>query len=221
MTSSALAPHREMWRRVRQNIDVTYESLLLLDDVALLEAWRDLIATDWRKDRDWYRQRYGAVMDDNEVFELGSGLGGDGIYFMQRGARWTFSDITTQSLKVVRRICGLLDLYDADFVYIDDDFATFDLLPTYDVVWANWSLNQLAFEAARAETLAILPHLKAGGRWIEVYYPLDRPADAKGWQERYSIERLRERFRPTEMEVILDIERADHKVRWADLRRVN
>ena len=100
-------------------------------------------------------------------------------------------------------------------------FATFDLLPTYDVVWANWSLNQLAFEAARAETLAILPHLKAGGRWIEVYYPLDRPADAKGWQERYSIERLRERFRPTEMEVILDIERADHKVRWADLRRVN
>src|SRR5580704_6639670 len=56
MTSSALAPHREMWRRVRQNIDVTYESLLLLDDVALLEAWRDLIATDWRKDRDWYRQ---------------------------------------------------------------------------------------------------------------------------------------------------------------------
>ena len=229
----ALGALRTKWQRVDQDIDVYYADLLRLDDSALFRRWSELVASDWRAaTRGWYRVLYREFMSGKQVFELGSGLGADGIHFIQQGAEWTFADITVDSLEVIRRVCAMLHLT-ADFMVIDDAFANFGALRTgYDVAWANWSLGQIPFDLARAECLALLPHLKPGSRWIEVYYPPERFAEKplaiidwatasweqkRGWQEVYDIAKLRRRLAPAELELILDWHYArDNSVKWVD-----
>lgn len=235
--SAALTPVREMWRRVRQNIDVYYADLLKLDDRALLARWRELVAADWREPtRGWYRVLYREFMAGKHVFEFGSGLGADGIHFMQEGANWTFSDINVESLEVISRICRMHKLT-GNYIFIDDNFANLRAIKqNFDAVWANWSLTQLPFDLAREECQTILPRLRVHGRWIEVCYPPQRlkdkppltldwtaatPEQKRTWEEIYDMEKLKSRFSPAILDTILDFNFLDDNVRWVDLRLIN
>lgn len=207
---------REKWRAFPAGIGTPSERLLDLPDAALLHEWQRLNELDWRAhERGWYRALYLEFMKDRRVFDIGSGLGADGIYFLRAGARWTFSDIGFAGIEVVRRICGILSL-EADFVLIDDHFANLASLPDYDVIWCNGSLMDVPFDVACAEAGALLPHLVANARWIECCCPPERPYKAK-WFEPYDAARMRDRLAPASASVILDFNFHAGNLKWLDL----
>ena len=109
------------------------------------------------------------------MVELGSGLGFDGIRFVEHGASWTFCDIVPDNLDVIRRIAVLKGLSDRVRFHAIGDDLSFAALPVgYDAVWVFGSIHHVPFEIARREALDLLGHLKPGGRWMELVYPRER-----------------------------------------------
>lgn len=222
---------RNQWREIPQGSGIFSDDLLKLDDDSIVKHLQDYGASEWRAEsRGWYRTLYGEFMRDRIVFELGSGLGVDGLYFLQQGAQWTFSDITQSNLEVARRACKQLGL-SAKFVYIDDRFENFTSLEAYDAVWCNWSLTQVPFSLAKAECLALLPHLKPRGRWIELTSARDKMPEPDrslseweqatvqqrlAWREQYDLSRMRRRFFPAQLDVILDYAIPNTGCQWYD-----
>jgi hypothetical protein len=224
---------RLKWREVYLGGNEYFERLLELDDDALMAKWQYLVDSDYRaRRRQRYRTLYREFFAGKNVFEIGSGIGGDGVHFLRQGASWTFSDITEASLQVVRRICNILGLH-AAFVHIDDHFDNITALTSvYDVIWSNLAMNPIPFELAREECLAILARLKPGGRWIEISYgpelfertgrrKMDWETASKGegehWQELYDLGSLKRRLFPAPMETILDYNFSNDNERHFDL----
>ncbi len=227
---------REKWRELPYESEgggrIFSDELLLLSRTALFEKWRKFYDRRVELDR-WYQILYKDFLRDKAVLEIGSGLGLDGVMFLQQGVkRWTFCDITKSNLQVVQRVCEHLGL-NADFVFIDDDFSCFDKLAMFDVIWANGSLINVSFEFARGECMRILPHLKPGGRWIELCYPRERwiregrlPFSEWGrvtdgartpWVEWYDLVKIKRRLFPAPLEVILDFNFYSDSFNWFDL----
>lgn len=168
---------RDKWRELPQGSGkrIFSEELLSLDHAALIETWQTYNAAYRQAEiRRWYQTLYKEFMHDKTVLEIGSGFGLDGVFFLQERARhWTFCDIVSANLEVIRHVCDEYGL-SADFAFIDDDFKCFNKLGMYDVIWANGSLINVPFGFARAECMKVLPHLKPRGRWIELCYPQER-----------------------------------------------
>lgn len=214
--------------------------LLKLSDAKLLETWRSLRdeATTGAAFgvRGWYHLLYKDVLKNRVVADVGSGMGIDGITFAQAGARVIFVDIVEENLALLRRLCRLHGVTDADFLHLAD-IASLRLLPReVDVFWSQGSLINAPFDLAREESRAMLEHLPVGGRWIELVYPKARwerdgrlpfhlwgeRTDGPGtpWVEWYDRERLLRRLRPATFEVVLDIEFHDGQLAWFDLLRI-
>jgi len=224
---------QETWREF-QGEKVKSEDLLALDAGPLVEAWHRYFAEHQVSEaRRWYLTLYKEFMQGKSVLELGSGLGFDGIFFLQNGcAKWTFSDIVNQNLEVIKLICKYKG-YQSDFVLINSDLRCFDKLNTFDVVWANASFMNMRFEGAQAECGAVLPHLKSGGRWIECVRPREHwiangmPSfDGKGklGQSRvewYDETRLKRRLLPASMSTILNFNFHDYWFKWVDFELVS
>ena len=208
------------------------DQLLLLSRTALFEKWQKYYNRRVELDR-WYQILYKEFLRDKAVLEIGSGLGLDGVMFLQQGVKhWTFCDIAKSNLQVIQRVCEHLNL-NADFVFIDDDFSCFDKLGMFDVIWANGSLINVPFEFARGECMRILPHLKPGGRWMELCYPRERwiregrlpfsewgkvtDGERTPWVEWYDLVKMQRRLFPAPMEVILDFNFYSDAFNWFDL----
>src|SRR5690242_8731756 len=140
---------QEKWRNVQAG-DILSDELLSLDRAAFFDAWQKHFLLHHSADvRRWYLTLYREFMHGKAVLEVGSGLGFDGITFLQAGAKqWTFSDISSENLKVIRRACEELGL-SADVIAVGNGFECFDNLGMYDVIWVNGSLVNLPFELAR------------------------------------------------------------------------
>ena len=212
-------PHGALMN-VLNNLRETYRSgygvldgaLLQLADGDLLKEWQKLVVSDHRANfRGWYKTLYRDGFAGKSILEIGSGRGGDGVYFSEHGAKWTFSDIIAGNLDVIRRVCDAKGI-DAGFVYIDDDFSCFRSLPMYDAIWCNLSLSGAPFEIARTESLAILPHLKPEGRWMESAY-----AVSEFRNHTYDLAKIRRRLFPAPMDVVLDYRQPGSEFVWFDL----
>lgn len=227
---------REKWREVPQEGGRVYsDQLLRLDQSALFASWKEYFARYRSSEPDhWYQILYKEFMRGKKVLEIGSGLGFDGILRLQEGGveEWTFCDIVETNLQVIQRICAELGVR-ANFVFIDDNFECFGKLGMFDLIWANGSLINVPFDFARAECMKILPHLKPGGRWIELCYPRERwvregrlPCSEWGkmtdgertpWVEWYDLVKLKRRLFPAPFEVVLDFNFANDVYNWFDL----
>jgi hypothetical protein len=204
---------------------VSSDQLVLLDQSAFMEKWRRYYRHRAENGR-WYQTLYRDFIRGKAVLEIGSGLGFDGIFFLEEGAKqWTFCDIAKANLHVVGRVCEQLGVH-GDLIFIDDNFDCFDKLGMYDVVWVYGSLINVPFEFAQAECRKILPHLKPRGRWIEACFPPERwqrwvkpPVSewTMPWIELYDIGKMKKRLFPAPMEVVLDFNFSEHQFKWLDL----
>ena len=149
------------------------------------------------------------------------------------GAKVTFLDLVESNLRVLRRLCEILGVKDADFCYLEQS-KSLQAMDTFDVMWCQGSMICAPFEMARAEAQELLIHLKPYGRWIELAYPKTRwsregepPFDRWGqitdggapWIEWYDLEKLLSRLFPAQFEVILDFEFHNNDFIWFDLIR--
>jgi SAM-dependent methyltransferase len=186
--------------------------------------------------RGWYQTIYRDVLRGKKVLEIGSGMGIDGIEFARNGARITFVDIVEDNLAVMRRLCSIFDVRDADFLYLDRLSSLDALGADFEVVWCQGSQINAPFQFARRECAAILEHLAPGGRWIELAYPQERwirdnrpsfrawgcMTDGEGtpWVEWYDLDRLLARLAPARFEPVLALNFHNDDFNWFDLLRV-
>lgn len=204
---------------------VCSDQLVLLDQAVFVEHWQMYYRHRAETGR-WYQTLYKDFLRDKAVLEIGSGLGFDGVFFLQEGAKqWTFCDIAKTNLAVVGRVCEQVGV-DGDLVFIDDNFECFDELGMYDVIWAYGSLINVPFAFAQAECRKVLPHLKPRGRWIEACRPLERwqrwikPPLSEWtvpWVELYDVGKMKKRLFPAPMEAILNFNFNEDQFKWLDL----
>ncbi len=238
MATASLESYREKWREAPRGSDtdgrIFSTDLLAMPDDAFLAAWQEMAVRRYTGEIGWLGPLYFDAFRGRQVAELGSGLGFDGIRFVEQGASWTFCDIVPDNLAVIRRIAALKGLGDRVRLHlIGDDLSFADLPRDYDAIWVFGSIHHVPFEIARREALDLLGHLKPGGRWMELVYPRERwlregtpPFDQWGkltdgertpWAEWHDIEKVRRRLLPAPMRTVLDFEFCSHNYRWFDM----
>jgi hypothetical protein len=236
--SIGLEAYREKWREAPRGSDtdgrIFSTELLSLPDEAFLATWQEMAARRYAGELGWLGTLYFDTFRGHKVVELGSGLGFDGIRFVEHGASWTFCDIVPDNLAVIRRVAALKGLSDrVGFHAIGDDLSFAALPSDYDAIWVFGSIHHVPFEVARREALDLLGHLKPGGRWMELVYPRERwlregapPFELWGkvtdgertpWAEWHDIEKVRRRLFPAPLRTILDFEFCAHNYRWFDM----
>jgi hypothetical protein len=239
MKPDELARYREKWREAPRGSDmdgrVFSTDLLALADPDLLSAWDAMAARRYAGEIGWLAPLYADSLSGRKVLELGSGLGFDGLRFVEAGAAWTFADIVPDNLAVIRRVASLKGLEGrVRFHLISDDLSFAGLPADYDAIWVFGSIHHVPFEIARREALAALAHLKPGGRWMELVYPRERwlregappfeqwgkltDGDRTPWAEWHDVEKVRRRLFPAPLRTVLDFEFCAQNYRWFDLR---
>ena len=94
--------------------------------------------------------------------------------------------------------------------------------------------RQFSKHYTREEAQALLPHLKIGGRWIELAYPKSRwerdgemlfsrwgekTDGGAPWMEWHDLAKIRGYLAPSEFEVVLELEFHNGEFNWFDLLR--
>jgi SAM-dependent methyltransferase len=214
--------------------------LLTLPDKQLREIWvqthqQTTTGDDGFSVRGWYQLLYRDILRGRKVLEIGSGFGIDGIEFARHGAQMTFVDIVQENLEVMKRLCSIFGIDHASFVFLHGLSSLDSLAHDYDIVWCQGSQINVPFEFAKRECAAILPHLKPGGRWIELAYPRERwvregsppfriwgnMTDGEGtpWMEWYDLEKVLNRLAPVRFRPALAFNFHDNDFNWFDLVR--
>ena len=231
---------RDKWSEVPAgNARVRTMDLYRLSNKDLLDFWfkarQEATTGQSFSVRGWYHYLYTRDFKNKKMMDVGSGIGIDGITFAQNSVDVTFVDILESNIELLKRLCGLLNLKNVNFHYIDK-FESLEVLPkNYDIIWCQGSMINLPFELAALETSELLKHLPVGSRWIELAYPKERwinegqlPLDKWGektdggapWIEWYDIDKLLQRLRPAEFSVILSFNFHNNDFNWFDLVRV-
>jgi len=152
--------------------------LIALADEALLAEWekarRHITTGPEFTHRGWYHALYADGMRGKKVMDIGSGFGVDSITFAKHGARVTFVDLVESNLKVLERLCKIMDLADVRFVLLEDLESLRPLDTDYDVIMAMGSLHHAPSDILKPEYQELLRHLKVGGRWLQLAYPRSR-----------------------------------------------
>ena len=184
--------------------------------------------------RGWYQDLYLPVFAGKRVLEIGSGMGIDAIPFIAGGADMHCADLSSDNLQLISRICDSLGLPRPGQTTLSD-LSSFEELPyDFDFIYCQGSLINIPLEFARVEARLLLPHLRPGGRWIELAYPRERweregslpfaqwgaVTDGEGtpWVEWYDVGRLRSRLSPTAVEPVLAFNFHNDEFNWFDLR---
>ncbi len=184
--------------------------------------------------RGWYHELYRDQFRGKRVLEVGSGMGIDALHFIAHGAKWHFADIAPSNLRLIRRLLDAFG-YDCDGITYVEDLGSLDALPGgFDFIYCQGSMINVPFAFARHETLHLLPHLRPGGRWIELCYPRERwtregrlsfadwgrvtDGDKTPWVEWYDLDRLAERFAPARFAPLMAFNFYNDDFNWFDLR---
>jgi len=230
---------RKRWDAVPTMTD-TFEStnkLNALSDEALVAEWEkaraDITTGREFSHRGWYHALYSEGMRGKKVLDVGCGFAVDSITFAQHGAKLTFVDLVESNLKVVERLCKIMNLPDARFLLLKDVDSLQALDSDYDFVMAMGSLHHAPEHVLRPEMRALLGHLKVGGRWLQLAYPKTqwirhgRPrfrnwglqTDGPGtpWAEWLDLRKLLSMLEPARFDVVLCQEFHNGDFIWFDL----
>lgn len=184
--------------------------------------------------RGWYHALYKPIFRRKKLLDVGSGAGVDGISFAQGGAQVTFLDIVDSNVRLARRLCDILGVKNADFLYLRDARSLEALDEDYDVIWCQGSQITAPFDIVQEEDRALIRHLKPNGRWIELGYPKTRweregrrPFESWGeatdggapWIEWYDLDKILRRLEPARFRPILYFEFHSSDFNWFDLLR--
>jgi SAM-dependent methyltransferase len=237
--SDYLSVQRGKWFEVPiGNRRMSTEEFGRLGDEELLRLWdkgrQESSEGEAFSSRGWYYLLYAPILKGKKVLDVGCGFGIDGVTFAQNGAEITFLDIVESNIRAVQRICRSLDVQNAEFVYLENAESLETLSGDYDFIWCQGSMINSPFELAKQETHALLKHLKADGRWIELAYPKTRwqregelPFERWGdktdggapWMEWYDAEKLHSRLSPVRFRTVLSFEFHDSDFIWFDFVR--
>ena len=231
---------RAKWTEVPAGLGARAKTtqLLSLSPVQLRAFWKGVHSESTRgpgySARGWYQEIYRSIFAGKRVLEIGSGMGIDAVPFVASGAEMHCADISSDNLQLISRACEALGLPQPGLTTLTD-LSSFESLPyDFDFIYCQGSLINTPLEFARVETRLLLPHLRPGGRWVELAYPRERweregslpfeqwgaVTDGEGtpWVEWYDADRLRARFAPTRFEPVLALNFHNDDFNWFDLR---
>ncbi len=236
---SAVGPAlREKWKELPATREDRFMSREMLEWPAdrLLQYWEECRETTSVWDvRGWYQSLYASSFEGADLADIGPGVGIDGIFFAQHGARVTFVDIVEDNLKVVQRICALKGVK-ADFYFIDD-FFRYRFGRKFDVLMFIGSFHNAPFAFSEHQARALVPWLKGGGKVVMLAYPKERyvasgartfeefgkmtDGERTPWCEWYDDEKIRALFGP---DFFLNWSRnfgkGEIEFNWFDLTRI-
>uniref|UniRef100_A0A6M3KFD3 Putative methyltransferase n=1 Tax=viral metagenome TaxID=1070528 RepID=A0A6M3KFD3_9ZZZZ len=175
MDREIFARNLEKWRELPigggNGLRAFSSEILQWPDGRLLAQWRT--ARDYAmKEAAWYLKYYEPIFRGRDVCEVGPGIGLDGIWFAERGARMTFADIVPDNLRLLRRICGLQGIC-AEFYEINNPLK-FDLAQNFDAFLMVGIVHHSPFDFMRRELRAMMKFLNPGGRVAVMAYPKER-----------------------------------------------
>jgi predicted O-methyltransferase YrrM len=166
---------REKWQEIpTTRYDRVFSSEMLnWPDDKLLSFWEESRQqTTVPEVRGWYQHLYKDILKGSELADIGPGVGIDGIFFAEHGAKVTFVDIVEDNLKLIQRICQLKSIT-ANFYYIDD-FFKFHFENMFDVFMFIGSMHNAPFEFSQRQAQSMLPFLRKEGKIIMLAYPKER-----------------------------------------------
>jgi len=233
----------DKWREVPGSTQERVYSSTFLEqpDTDFLGAWQALYDNNcWGQGysvRGWYHDLYADLAArGGRWLEVGSGMGYDGIYFARCGAKVTFLDIVPDNLKVIERVCRMVNVTNVDFVHLDK-FDRLKALGSFDCILAVGSLINAPFELMCRERSELAAHLVQGGRWLELCYPKERwqregglPFSEWGkktdgehtpWVEWYDLRKLLSSLVPHNFDAVLAMNFHQDDFNWFDLVKRN
>ncbi len=173
--ADVIAGLRDKWRELpgtRQE-RLFSRNMLEWSDQQLLQYWEEgRRQTSTPEVRGWFQQLYKDEFAGKEVADIGPGIGVDGIFFAQHGARVTFVDIVQDNLTLLQRICALKGIR-AEYYFVEDFFA-FHFDKAFDVFMAIGSFLNAPFDFMKKEVAALSPFLRIGGKVVMLAYPKER-----------------------------------------------
>lgn len=213
--------------------------MLAMSDEDLVAMWELAWAADTQGlgfgHRGWYQQLYRDLVTGSRLLDVGCGFALDSLAFAKMGARVTFTDIISDNVAVVKRLCDILGIT-ADFLVIED-LASFNRLPNdFDIVTSLGSLINAPLDFSIKEVTAIKPHLRAGGRWLHFAYPKARwlhegsnplwrwgegtDGPRTPWMEWHDADKVRRLFGDSEIRILFDCEFHQQHFNWFDIELV-
>jgi 2-polyprenyl-3-methyl-5-hydroxy-6-metoxy-1,4-benzoquinol methylase len=210
--------------------------LLAADPRSLVEHWNASRDHDTEGIgfgiRGWYHEAYRTLVSGKKLLDIGCGLGLSTLCFAEMGARVTFTDIISDNVELVRRLCAAKGV-DAEFLYIDtlEDYES--LARDYDMVTSIGSMHHMPLVATKMEINRIKSHLKVGGRWLHFTYPKSRweregrlsfsrwgsHTDGPGtpWAEYHDRDKVEWLFAPSKIRVLFECEWHNSDFNWFDI----
>ncbi len=236
--TNALSVLREKWKEVPGTTQerVFSANLLQLENFEFLKFWSELYENNCNgtgyTTRGWYHDLYKSLaLLGGEWLDVGCGLGFDGIFFAENGARVTFLDIVETNLKVVERVCSLKGVKNVEFKLFDD-IEKIHKLNNFDVIMAIGSLINAPCKLMAQERDMLAGQLRTGGRWLELCYPKERweregkldywewgektDGENTPWVEWYDEGKLLNSLKPHKFEPIFSLNFHDNDFNWFD-----
>jgi SAM-dependent methyltransferase len=166
---------RAKWREVPSTRTgrVWSSDLCAYTDEDLIAYWEEARRdTSVLQVRGWFQQHYAPEFAGKDVLEVGPGIGIDGIFFAQHGARLTFADIIEENLALLHRLCALNGVEAR--TYFIDDFFHYEFDAPFDAFMFIGSMHHAPFGFSQRQLAAMTPFLKPGGRAVMLAYPKAR-----------------------------------------------
>jgi SAM-dependent methyltransferase len=228
---------RAKWHEIPSggNNRVSSVDLLKLSDKELIDFWDNARAISY-EEKEWYNNHYCDFLKGKRILDVGSGLGLDTLDFVKGGAHVTFSDIRTENMEVIKRLCNLWGLVDVDFIVIENHRSFRTLTETYDVIMAMGSLHHAPANEIKQEYEDIADRLLSGGKWLQLAYPRSRwlrmgsrpfsewgkitDGDATPWAEWYDEKKLLRQLESHDFQIIFSKIFYRGKFIWFDLQKL-
>lgn len=174
-------------------VTASTSKLLKLTDKQLLSFWRGAAPSDT------FTNFYASTFQNKKVLDIGSGMARQTLQFALNGAHVTYCDVVPTNLEVIRRVASALGCASRVKTILITDLNKFkqdlsqhaksspDFMPL-DVITAFGSMHHVPSEFIHKEVNILLEHLRIGGTWLQLAYPIHRwtqdggpPFSEGGW----------------------------------------